>query len=79
MNGRVYQAMEVMGASTGKMLNYRQLRRDPKYKVQWNTSEAKECERLADGIGNHVKGTITIEFIHKCNVPQSRMKNELCL
>ena len=30
----MYQVMAVMDASTGKMLNYRWLRRDTKYKVQ---------------------------------------------
>ena len=67
--------MVVMDASTGKMLNYRQLRRDPKYKIQWDKSAANEFGRLADGVGNRVKGTKTIEFIRKCDVPQSRMKD----
>ena len=34
MEDEVYQAMAVMDTSTGKMLNYRQLRGDPKYKIQ---------------------------------------------
>ena len=67
--------MVVMNASTGKMLNYRQLRRDPKYNIQWDKSAANEFGRLADGVGNRVKGTKTIEFIRKCDVPQSRMKD----
>merc|ERR1712086_523713 len=75
MEDEVYQAMAVMDASTGKMLNYRQLRRDPKYKIQWDKSAANEFGRLADGVGNRVKGTKTIEFIRKCDVPQSRMKD----
>ena len=75
MEDKVYQAMAVMNASTGKMLNYRQLRRDPKYKIQWDKSAANEFGRLADGVGNRVKGTKTIEFIRKCDVPQSRMKD----
>ena len=75
MEGEVYQAMAVMDASTGKMLNYRQLRRDPKYKIQWDKSAANEFGRLAGGVGNRVKGTKTIEFIRKCDVPQSRMKD----
>ena len=33
MEDEVYQAMAVMDASTGNMLNYRQLLRDPKYKI----------------------------------------------
>ena len=55
--------MAVMDASTGKMLNYRQLRRDPKYKLQWDKSEANEFGRLANGVGSRIKGTNTIKFI----------------
>ena len=33
MEDEVYQGMAVMDANIGKMLNYRQLRRDTKYKI----------------------------------------------
>ena len=75
MEDKVYQAMAVMGASTGNMLNYRQLKQDPKYKIQWDKSAANKFERLSNGTGNRVKGTKTIEFIRKHNVPQARMKD----
>ena len=71
----MYQAMAVMDASTGKMLNYRQLRRDPKYKIQWDKSEANEFGRLANGVGSRIKGTNTIKFICKSDVPQARMRD----
>ena len=38
----VEKAMAVMDQATGKMLNYRQLRRDPKYSADWNVSAANE-------------------------------------
>ena len=60
---KMYQAMAVMDASTGKMLNYWQLRRNPNYKIQWKKLAANKFGRLADGIGNRVRGTKTIEFI----------------
>ena len=75
MEDKVYQAMSVMDASTGKMLNYQQLRWDPKYKIQWDKSAANEFGRLAVGVGNRVKGTKIIEFIRKCDVPQLRTKD----
>ena len=73
MEDEVYQAMAVMDASTGKMLNYRQLCRDPRYKIQWDKSAANEFGRLANGVGSRIKGTNTIKFIRKSNVPQARM------
>ena len=52
MEDEVYQAMAVMDASTGKMLNYRQLRRDPKYKIHWDKPAANKFGRLANGMSN---------------------------
>ena len=74
MEDNMYQAMAVMDASTVKVLNYWLLRRNPKYKIQWDKSAANKVGRLADGVGNRVKETTTIEFIRKYNVPLSRMK-----
>ena len=71
----MHQAMAVMDKASGKLLNYRQLMRDPKYKKEWNISAANEFGRLADGVGGRVKGTKTIKFIHKRDVPKNRMKD----
>ena len=57
------------------MLNYRQLIRNPKYKKQWNVSAANEFGRLANGVGGRIKGTNTIKFVHKRDVPKARMKD----
>ena len=63
----VEKAMAVMDQATGKMLNYRQLRRDPKYSAEWNVSAANEFGRLANGVGGRVKGTKTIKFFYFLN------------
>eukprot|EP00984_Skeletonema_dohrnii_P002295 scaffold797_cov118-Skeletonema_dohrnii-CCMP3373.AAC.10 len=75
MENEVQQAMAVMDQETGKMLNYRQLLRDPKYRKDWLISAANEFGRLAQGVGNRVKGTNTIKFIRKEDVPKQRMKD----
>ena len=71
----VEKAMAVMDQATGKMLNYRQLQRDPKYSADWNVSAANEFGRLANGVGGRVKGTKTIKFIRKRDVPKGRLKD----
>ena len=52
MEDKVYQAMAVMDTSTGKMLNYRQLWRNPKYKFHWDKLAASGFRRLANVVGN---------------------------
>ena len=53
--------MAVMDQDTGRMLNYRQLRRHPDKEIRkaWTTSAANEFGRLANGVGGRVKGTNT--------------------
>ena len=70
------QAMAVMDAESGRMLNYRQLLRLPKYKGPWSTSAANEFGRLANGIGGRIKNpTNTIRFLAKHEVPKDRLKD----
>ena len=47
--------MPVLDNETGESLEYRQLRRHPKYKKVWNTSYSNELGRLFQGFGS---GTI---------------------
>ena len=61
--------MAVMDAVTGKMLNYRQLMKNPKYRKEWSILSANEFGRLANGVGGRIKGTNTIKFIHRHEVP----------
>ena len=51
----VHQALAVMDTDTGKLLNYRQLMRNAKYKKNWSTSSANEFGRLASGFGGGKK------------------------
>ena len=53
-------AAPVIHAQTGKALEYRDLIKDDESKTTWLTSAANEFGRLAQGIGNRVKGTNTI-------------------
>ena len=71
----VHQAMAFMDADTGKLLNYKQLMKDPKQKKRWAISSANEFGRLANGTGGRVKGTNTIQFIRKRDVPSDRRKD----
>ena len=43
--------MAVMDEQTGRLLNYKQLMQDPKYKENWITSSENEFGRLANGVG----------------------------
>eukprot|EP00804_Cyclotella_cryptica_P011511 CCRYP_017065-RA/>CCRYP_017065-RA protein AED:0.33 eAED:0.33 QI:0/0/0/1/0/0/3/0/481 len=64
-----------MDHDTGKLLNYRALLRHPAYHDNWTTSSANEFGRLANGIGSRVKGTNTIRFIRKRDIPKDRIKD----
>lgn len=68
-------ANPVLDHETGKLLEYRQLLRDPKHKEIWNRAAANEFGRLAQGVGGRVEGTNTIQFIHKHEIPQDRWKD----
>ena len=68
--------MAVMDAETGKLLNYRQLMRDPKYKKNWSISSANEFGRLANGVGGRIKNpTNTIKFVRRKDIPSDRRKD----
>ncbi len=69
------QALAVMERDTGRLLNYQQLICNPKYKKAWNLLAANKFGRLAQGVGNCIKGTNTIKCIHKREVPKSRLKD----
>ena len=76
LENEVHQAMAVMDADTGKLLNYRQLMQNTKYKKTWSLSSANEFGRLANGIGGRIKKpTNTIEFIFQHKVPSDWMKD----
>jgi hypothetical protein len=68
-------ANEVFDDATGKMLKYRKLITHPQHKEVWSNSSANEFGRLAQGVGNRIKGTNTIYFIYKHQIPQDRWKD----
>ena len=76
LENEAHQAMAVMDAETGKLLNYRQLMKDPKCKKQWSTSSANEFGCLANGVSGRIKNpTNTIKFARKKDVPNDRRKD----
>eukprot|EP00804_Cyclotella_cryptica_P020090 CCRYP_014884-RA/>CCRYP_014884-RA protein AED:0.24 eAED:0.24 QI:0/0/0/0.75/0.33/0/4/0/1279 len=68
-------AHAVLDQETGQLLEYRQLLKHPKFRDVWNRSASDEFGRLAQGIGGRIKGTDTIRFIHKHEIPQDRFKD----
>ena len=77
--------MPVLGETSGKSLQYRQLRKHPKFAHIWNTSYANEFGRLCQGIkqgskgpkNQCVEGTNTFRTIKFEDIPQDR-RNEIC-
>jgi hypothetical protein len=60
LENKVHLAMAVMDKDTGKLLNYRQLMKSPKYKKAWSLSAANEFGQLANGIGGRIKTPPTL-------------------
>ena len=60
LKNKVHQAMAVMGAETGKRLNYKQLLKDPKYKKKWSTSPEKlNASQMELGVGQIIQLTLS--------------------
>ena len=76
LENEVHEALAVMDRDTGKMMNYRQLIRNLKYKEVWSKSPANEFDILANGVGGRIKGTNSIKFISKRQVPKNRLRDE---
>ena len=72
----IEQALGVMDQKSGKMMNYRQLLKHPKFSKAWSTSLANKFGRLANGVCGCIKNPINrIQFIHNRKVPQKRQRN----
>jgi hypothetical protein len=65
-------ASAVFHPNTGNAMTYRQLITDPLTNHDWQRSAANEFGRLAQGIGGRVKGTNTIRFIKRSEIPSDR-------
>jgi hypothetical protein len=68
----IHHGLAVTHYKTGKQMEYKDLIRDPHYQDDWMISSANELGRLAQGVGDRVKGTNTIFFITKDKVPDGR-------
>ena len=68
-------AHAVLDQETGELLEYCRLLKHPRFKEAWNKSTADEFGRLAQGIGGRIKGTNTMQFIHKKDIPFDRLKD----
>ncbi len=56
-------------------MNYQLLMKSETHKEVWSKLSANEFGRLANGVGNKIKGTKTIKFIHKHEVPGDRRQD----
>ena len=59
----------VLDEDTGKLMKYRRLMKNPKYRPLYRNSYAKELGRLAQGMPGLADGTNTIFFIPKKGCP----------
>ena len=77
--------MPVLDENSGQSLQYRHLRKHPKFAPIWNTSYANELGRLCQFIGKgskgprqqHTEGTNTFRLIKFAEIPQDR-RYEMC-
>ena len=65
----------VLDEDTGELMEYRAVMRNPKYRPLYAKSYTKELGRLAQGVPGLVKGTDTIVFITKKDVPLERWRD----
>ena len=55
LENEVHQATTVMNVATDKLLDYKQLMKNLKYKKKWDISSANKFGRLANGVGGQTK------------------------
>jgi len=65
----------VLYVETGKLLEYMHLRQDPKYNEDWDKPAANKFGRFVHGISGRMKGTNTIFFVNKKEVPHKCFKD----
>ena len=64
----------IIDKETGKALEYRDLIKRPELRETWEKSLSNEIGRLAQGVRD-IKGTDTIHFIRKSQIPADRLKD----
>ena len=66
------QANHIYNSTTGKRETIDTLLAGPRADI-WRTALSNELGRLSNGVGTRIKGTNTIEFIHKSDVPSHKI------
>ena len=59
----------VLNEETGKLMEYRHIMKNPRYRQLYATSYSKDLGRLAQGMPGKAEGSNTIFFIDKSDVP----------
>ena len=62
----------VLNEETGKLMEYRHIMKNPKYRQLYATSCNKELGRLAQGMPGKAEGTNAIYFIYKSYIPDEQ-------
>jgi len=62
----------IIDPDTGKSLEYRHLMANPKTRKIWERSCSNEFGRLCQGVADRVKGTDTLHFIPRSQVPKNK-------
>ena len=75
MENEVQQALAVMDKETGKLINYCQIMRHPKYRKAWSILAANKFGQLTQGVGGRINGINTIHCIHRHKVPPKRLND----
>ena len=75
LENKVHQAIPVLDADSGKLLNYRELMKYPKCRNDWRILLTNKFGCLANDLNKKVSGTRTIKFTHTYNVPRKTMKD----
>ena len=74
-------AFPVLDEETGKLMEYQQLRKHPKYATTWTTSYSNDMGRICqeivnntEGTGKRIESTDTFFVIHYHDTPANRHK-----
>jgi hypothetical protein len=62
-----YRADAVINEETGKLMEYKDLLKDPKYREDWSRAAANEFGRLFNGVGKNADGTQRIVDTNTCH------------
>jgi hypothetical protein len=68
----------ILDKTMGHLMEMRHLLVNPKYKELWGKSYTKELRHLAQGMPGVSKGTNTIIFIRREDIPHDRKRNVMC-